>query len=127
MADHNETNNYPHGDGILDSQRQPEPVADSMRLAQEKGSTHQFSLPEVHEVSHMAAMPPSQTSEGQSINETTSSGRKRTAKKTSSASGSKPASSAKKTTSTSKRTTSKGTHSGTHTQRQASGRQSHKK
>ncbi len=131
MADHNETNNYPHGDGSLDSQRQPDPVADSVRLAQEKGSTHQFSLPEVHDVSHMSAMPPSQTSEGQSINETTGagtgSGRKRTTKKASSAAGSKRASSAKKTTPSSKRTTSKGTRSGTHAQRQATGRQSHKK
>ena len=127
MTDHNEMNSYSHGDGSLDSQRQPEPVANSVRLAQEKGSTHQFSLPEVHDLPYMAALPPPQTAEDQSINETTSagSGRKRTTKKASS--GSKRTSSAKKATSGSKRSPSKGTRGGTHAQHQAAGRQSHKK
>ncbi|MHB8627891.1 MAG: hypothetical protein ACYDBJ_14800 [Aggregatilineales bacterium] len=85
MADNKKNNTHQQVAGSLESQRQPEPVADSVRLAQEKGSTHQFTLPEIHDVDvpHLAPQPTNQPLEARSPNKDTkarvNSGRKHTA------------------------------------------------
>ena len=127
MADKNHANANQRVMGSLESQRQPDPVADSLRLAQEKGSTHQFVLPEVHDVPHTAASA-LQTPENTMTNESRANdGRKHATSAKMGTGGTKRATSAKKSsTSVSKGMTTKRAGGGTRAQHQTTGRQSHK-